>query len=265
MNFVAAKRLMDASLDSVLGNLLLALKVAALPFLIFAAICLVAFFPDIVAGTSGSRAAGAGDVLKILLVVFSGIFLFYLTVVSWHRAVLLSKEERSHVPASETLRYCLKSIGASFLFLLVALLVIMPVSAATGRSITISVGDFVTAYHQGMAELVLTFLFTWGFWFWYLAVSPALVAAALGQKVGIFEALRENVAHRPTVRAVATIMTACMLVYSVIGAGVPAIPVAVYLFVQAVILWLVFVFSISLLTQYYALCVSDKEQTTPAI
>ncbi|GAA6182122.1 hypothetical protein NBRC116594_35600 [Shimia sp. NS0008-38b] len=257
MDFVAAKRLMDAALDSVLGNFWTALKVTLLPLFIFAILVLVMFFQNIVGGLAANEGAPSAFGLKVVIAALAGALLFYSAAVNWHRAILLPPDQRSLLPVAETFKYLLKSVGATLFFVLIGLMIVVPTSFITGAGVRISIGDFVGAYHQGWFQVVLTAALTWGFWFWYLSVSPSLVQAALGRKEGIFAAFNRSLEHVEITCGLATIMTLCMLAYSVAGAGLPALPPVLMAVVEVGVLWLVFVFSISLLTQFHKLCAAD--------
>ncbi len=260
MDFQGAIRLLNASLDSVWQNLATALKVSLLPLLLLALIVGALFFNEIRAIGFGAEEGHKFQVapFKIFLVFGSAIFLFYFSVVNWHRAILPT-HSKDAIPFLETLAYLLKSVLAVLMLAVPLFLVCsIPLSMLGGGRII--VGGFAYGYQQGWGHFALTFFATWLFWLAYIAVSPSLVHSALGGKEGVIAPLWRSEEKGPLMRAAVMIITLCLLADSLVGMGLTALPSLVQLAVHMVLLWFVFMVSISLLTQFYALSETPMEK-----
>ncbi|MGR3711540.1 MAG: hypothetical protein ACU0A6_00240 [Shimia sp.] len=216
--------------------------------------------PEIQRHLASELAFVAPPVLRVFVCVFIGVGVFYFMAVTWHRSILIEHGRSRSLPIKQTVKYLARSIGAIFLFAICSVIPLSILGSVQVKNLQFSFGDIVTAYHQGWTMVVFTAVFTWLFWFWYLAISPGLVRTALGEKGGIFRAFDTSRVHFPMVRAAAAIMTLCMLVYSVVGSGLGMLPVEIRGFVELVFAWLVFVVSISLLTQFYIVCDGEPDQ-----
>lgn len=253
MDFSAAIRLLNDSVDSVWRNLGTALRVSFLPFAVFLAILGLVFSREIILLVTGVEKHLNLHIglFRVLVIVLSGSFLFYLSAVLWHRAILPTRGE-SAFPLGETLAYLFKSAFAMVaIALLIFVICLVPLMMIGGGRI--SVGDFANGYRQGWGHFILTFFATWAFWVAYVALSPSMVHSAISGREGVFAPLWRSRGKGPVIRATAMVITLCLLANSVIGLGIGGIPAIAQIVVHIAILWFVFMVSISLMTQFYAL------------
>lgn len=248
-DFQGAIRLLDYAFESVIQNFWAALRVSLGPLLVFLLLCFALFQDQAPALLSGGTLKV--DAVRFAILFLGGGFLFFWSAVSWHRVVLPVLNDRK-LPVLETIVYALKA----FLFLVVILLILLvvgfiPLLALGGGKI--SVGNFALGYAQGWGHFVATFVLTWIFWLSYIAISPSLVHSALGGREGIFNSLWRSENKGGLLRSTALVITVCLLGDWLIGLGLSGFPIWVQVPMQLIVFWVVFMVSISILTQFYAL------------
>lgn len=248
MDFQGAIRLLDDAFESVIQNFWAALRVSLGPLLVFLLLCFAVFYDQRSVFLTGGRLNIEG--LEFAVVFLGGGFLFFWSAVSWHRVVLPVLTDRKF-PVLETVVYALKALLFVVVMLLILLVVgFIPLMALGGGKI--SVGNFALGYAQGWGHFIATFVLTWIFWLSYIAISPSLVHSALGGREGIFNSLWRSENKGGLLRATSLVITLCLVGDWLIGLGLSGFPMWVQLPAQVFALWLVFMVSISILTQFYA-------------
>jgi hypothetical protein len=156
-------------------------------------------------------------VLRIFLLVCVWFWIVGLVAAAWHRRVLLGDKKISNA-LPVTTRYAVRLFAICILaFVAVAVPGMIAILLIGGGQINI--GDFILAYFQSWAHVVVTALLTWGFFwiFWKFCHWP--VKSALGD-----DALEE--ANFPTlqranttIKWTAAIITALFSVWGAIYVG----------------------------------------------
>lgn len=156
-------------------------------------------------------------VLRIILLVCVWFAIFGFVAVAWHRRVFLDDEKlRNALPAAP--RYAFRLFAISVLAFLAVVIPGMVAIMLIGGG-RINIGDFILAYFQSWAHVVVTALLTWGFFwlFWKFCHWP--VEAALGDKVreeAPFPVLQQR---KPTIKWAAAIATALFAVWGAVYVG----------------------------------------------
>ena len=259
-DFAAAQRLLNDAFDSIIGNVLAALRISLWPFVAML-IAIAILLSDLLqaihqASISGVPIDFQGGAGRGFLVVGVVLFTMYLVTVKWHRFVLLPADQggRDVLPLAVTLVYALVSILVLLCVAIVVVIVMfIPMVAFTDGRVTVGLGAFQDAYARGLAFLVFVFFVNWLFLWLVLSVSPILVSIAIRAEPRGFEALRHSDGRGAELRALALIMTTAMLAWDFLGIGLAGLPGGAQLALVLVINWIAFMMSISILTTFYKL------------
>jgi hypothetical protein len=241
-------RLIDATFDSLRGNMRAALRISLVPILLAVAAIALLMLPLIRAaieeGGGTVRVAGGGQIATIFV---SALILFYAifhAAVGWHR---FSLGAEGRAGAGPRVVYGLISFLITLVILAAMLVPVLLIGTLAGTPIQISVGSYGEALARGWGHVALNFAATFAFAYFLMRWSPWLVSTALWEKSGRSFLrtwpIRKEIAHVALLYALAT------LAWSMLG--FVALPWPLALAVDLSLGWFAFMLSVAVLTEIY--------------
>ena len=264
----------NEALDSVLGNLKVALRISvpvALLNLVLVAVLGFDFWQAVIAGNEQKLdqiMAGPFALWRVFVIpVIAFVVSIYWVTVAWHRFVILDEQPGAIFPEFSLgliWAYVWRLLVLTILIVLIALLPLAFLSSAMGGGGSINVADYSQALAAGPLAVVLNVIGTVIFAYAFLRYSPFLVAAAIDAPIRAATGRESTLWARGDIFLLACGYAIMSFITTFVGAGLQFGFWPVDLAIIVALQWVAFMFTVSLLTTLYQKSVdyySDNEET----